>query len=107
MRCGCCTAVHLHILHLGGVDLLGPPDPRNVKLQQCDASQSLERKLRKFSGRSIAVRLLIIQSSSRRRMTSPQLLDTFYGFPRTGRLSCSLITDSRKIGNDRESEANR
>lgn len=27
-------------------------------------------------------------------MTSPHLLDTYYGYPWTGRLSCSLITDS-------------
>ena len=49
--CGCCTAVHLQSLHLGGkTDLRGPPHPKNVKLLQCDARQSLERKLRKFSG---------------------------------------------------------
>lgn len=45
-------------------DLHEPPDPKNVKLMLRDARQSLERKLRKFSGYSIAVCLLIIQSSS-------------------------------------------
>lgn len=34
----------------GETDLRRPPHPKNVKLLQCDARQSLERKLRKFSG---------------------------------------------------------
>lgn len=50
---------------------------------------------------------LLFNPYSQGRMTSPQLLDTSYGFPRTGRPSCSLITDSGNTGIQRESEANR
>lgn len=68
-----------------------PPYPRNVRLVQCDARRPLERKLRKFSACSIAVCLLIIQSSSQRTMTSPQFAGHILQIPKDREtLSCLL-----------------
>lgn len=88
-ECGCCTAVHLHSLHLGGVRGGGRP-PRTLQSQECgNSAMCCKGSLWRGSwGSSVAVpsvsSCFIIQSRSQRRMTSPKLLDTSYGFPRTG-----------------------
>lgn len=107
------SAVHLHILcyfeetgHLRAP--FSPPPtslPGNVRVPQCDASQSLERKQRKCRGCWAAGSPPYCSIIFPKENFLTKRRDTFYRLPGTGRASRSVITDLDKTENDWECEA--
>lgn len=79
--------------------------PGNVRVPQCDASQSLERKQRKCRGCWAAGSPPYCSIIFPKENFLTKRRDTFYRLPGTGRASRSVITDLDKTENDWECEA--